>query len=121
MKYKIWDKVEDLVTPIGTIQTPEQVFAECPYARVGKYIICNDEINKAVFMPFSQTKEIYRNMIEERKLHHPGCTCPSITDDMTDQEVCDAISHFETEHLIPEPTASERIAAAMEFQNILAL
>jgi hypothetical protein len=57
-------------------------------------------------MEFTQTKETYKALGVE------------ITDDMTDQEVLDAISYFEENPPTPEPSAEERIAAAMEYQNL---
>jgi hypothetical protein len=57
-------------------------------------------------MEFTQTKEAYKALGVE------------ITDDMTDQEVLDAISYFEENPPEPEPSAEERIAAAMEYQNL---
>ena len=71
-----------------------------------KYIICDSPISLGVFMEFTQTKESYKAM---------GVP---ITDTMTDQEVLDAISYFEENPPIPEPSADERIAAAMEYQNL---
>lgn len=111
MKYKIWDKKETLITPIGEILTAEDVMNRYPVARLDnmKFIICDAPITMGVFMEFEQTKQTYKQL---------GVP---ITDDMTDQEVLDAISYFEENPPIPEPTAEERIAAAMEFQNLLSM
>ena len=111
MKYKIWNKQDNLITPIGEVLTPQQVFERYPAARIEgiKYIIADQPINMAVFMEFEATKEHYK------RLGVP------ITDDMTDQEVLDAISYWEENPSAPEPTAEERIAAALEFQNIMML
>ena len=111
MKYKIWNKQDNLITPIGEVLTPQQVFERYPAAAINgiKYIICDAPINMAVFMEFEATKEHYK------RLGVP------ITDDMTDQEVLDAISYWEENPPAPEPTAEERIAAALEFQNIMML
>lgn len=109
MKYKIWNKQDNLITPIGEVLTPEQVFERYPAARIEgiKYIIADQPINMAVFMEFEATKEHYK------RLGVP------ITDDMTDQEVLDAISYWEENPPAPEPTVEERIAAALEFQNLI--
>ncbi len=111
MKYKIWNKTDSLVTPTGKILTPQQVFEQYPAARIDgmKYIIADQPISMAVFMEFEATKAFYKQL---------GVP---ITDDMTDQEVLDAISAWEENPPAPEPTAEERIAAALEFQNLTSL
>jgi hypothetical protein len=109
MKYKIWNKQDNLITPIGEVLTPQQVFERYPAAAVSsiKYIICDAPINMGVFMEFEATKEYYKRL---------GV---SITDTMTDQEVLDVISAWEENLPVPAPTSEERIAAALEFQNLL--
>lgn len=119
--YKIWNKTDILYTPSGTMFTPEQVFAKTPLAQVGKFIICDAPINMGVFMEFEQSKLVYKKLIEERKAVSEDSTCPAITDEMTDDAVCSAIYLFETEVLAAPVTAEERIAAAMEFQNLMTL
>lgn len=111
MKYKIWNKTDSLVTPTGKILTPQQVFEQYPSAGLEgmKYIIADQPISMAVFMEFEATKAFYKQL---------GVP---ITDDMTDQEVLDAISAWEENPPAPEPTAEERIAAALEFQNLTSL
>lgn len=109
MKYKIWDKQEDLITPIGEVLTKEEVFERYPMARLEnmKFIICDAPINMGVFMEFEQTKESYKQMGAE------------ITDGMTDQEILDAITAFENKPQEAMPTPEERIASAMEFQSMM--
>ena len=108
MKYKIWNKQDSLVTPIGEVLTAEEVMNRYPASRIedSKWIICDSFYSLGVFMEFTQTKEAYKALGVE------------ITDDMTDQEVLDAISYFEENPPAPEPSAEERIAAAMEYQNL---
>ena len=109
MKYKIWNKQETLVTPIGEVLTAEQVMAKYPMSALPnfKFIICDAPITLGVFMEFEQTKQMYK-----------GMGVP-ITDTMTDQEVLDAITYFEEHPAEPEPTSDERIAAAMEYDNLM--
>ena len=109
MKYKIWDKSENLVTPTGKVLTPQEVFLQYPAAAIEgmKYIIADQPINMAVFMEFESTKNAYKQM---------GAP---ITDDMTDQEVLDAITYFEEHPPEPAPTPEERIAASLELQSML--
>ena len=110
-KYKIWDRETSLVTPIGEVLTPGEVFARYPASGLAnmKYIICDAPISMGVFMEFEATKEHYK------RLGAP------ITDDMTDQEVLDAISYWEEHPPEPAPTAEERIAAMLEFQSMMML
>jgi hypothetical protein len=105
MKYKIWNKTDNLYTPAGTMFTPAQIKEQYPLAFVPgiKYIICDAPINMGVFMEFVQTKDIYKNM---------GA---AITDTMTDQEVLNAITAFETKPQDTSPSVEERTAAALEF------
>ena len=109
MKYKIWNKAETLITPIGEVLTKEQVFERYPMSALEgfKFVICDSPISLGVFMELEQTKQAYK-----------GMGVP-ITDTMTDQEVLDAITYFEENPPIPEPTADERIAAAMEYDNLM--
>ena len=109
MRYKIWNKTDTLVTPIGEVLTAEQVIAKYPMADLPnmKFVICDAPISLGVFMEFEQTKAMYKQM---------GVP---ITDTMTDQEMLDAISWFEENPAEPEPTADERIAAAMEYDNLM--
>jgi hypothetical protein len=119
--YKIWNKTDNLYTPAGTMFTPEQVFEETPLSQTQPYIICDAPVNMGVFMELEGTREVYKKLIEERKLSYPESTCPAITSAMTGEEVCAAIYLFEMEVLAPPVSAEERIAAAMEFQNLMSL
>lgn len=111
MRYKVWDKQETLVTPIGEVLTADQVKAKFPMAALPnfEFIICDAPISMGVFMELEQTKSHYKNLGVE------------ITEGMTGQEVCDAITQFEEIKPVPEPSAEERIAASLEFQNMLSL
>jgi hypothetical protein len=105
MKYKIWNKTDDLFTPSGEKFTAAQVLQKYPLAAVPgvKFIICDAPINMGVFMEFTQTKQAYKNM---------GA---NITDGLTDQQVLDAITAFEEHPPVGEPSVEERTAAALEF------
>jgi hypothetical protein len=109
MKYKIWNKQDDLITPIGEVLTKEDVFDRYPMARLEnmKFIVCDAPISMGVFMEFEQTKEQYKQM---------GAP---IEEGMTDQEVLDAITYFEENPPELEPTAEERIASMLEFQVMM--
>lgn len=111
MKYKIWDGQETLVTPIGEVLTPEAVRAKYPVATIPgmKFIIADSPIQLQVWDEFTGIKEMYKKL---------GA---GITDEMTDQEVLDAVSAFQETPVEAEPTAEERIAAALEFQSLMML
>lgn len=108
-KYKIWNKQDPLVTPIGEVLTAEQVKAKYPASALPnmKYIICDAPISMGVFMEF-----------EAAKAHYKALGVP-ITEEMTDQEVLDAISYWEENPPAPKPTPEERMAAALEFQAMM--
>lgn len=111
MKYKIWNGTDTLITPVGEVLSAEQVKAKYPASAIAgmKYVICDAPISLGVFMEFEQTKATYKQM---------GVP---ITDGMTDQQVLDAISYFEENPPAPQPSAEERMAAALEFQSMMLL
>jgi hypothetical protein len=111
MKYKIWNGTDTLITPVGEVLSAEQVKAKYPASAIAgmKYVICDAPISLGVFMEFEQTKATYKQM---------GAP---ITDGMTDQQVLDAISYFEENPPAPQPSAEERMAAALEFQSMMLL
>lgn len=110
-KYKIWDKQTTLVTPTGEVLAAEQVKAKYPASALPtmKYVICDAPISMGVFMEFTATKE-----------HYKALGVP-ITEEMTDQQVLDAISCWEDNPPAPQPTPEERMAAAMEFQAMMTI
>ena len=128
MKYKIWNKQDNLITPVGEVLSPQQVYKKFPASQLTgiDYIVLDSPISMGVFMQYDQTFNIYRNMICER----------AITDDMTEDEIAEvyadydaqsvdeflhALEYFEDNPIEQEATAEERIAAALEMANILAL
>ena len=128
MKYKIWDKKESLVTPIGEVLTPEQVFERYPMAQLPQidFIIIDGAISLGVFMEFTQTKDVYESRIIEmastpEMLESEIQVLKDEYNACNKQEVLDLISFMEENPPIPEPKVTERIASALEFQNLLAL
>lgn len=115
-RYKIWDKQEDIYT-LGTVDGKSRWTAEeyigqfAPWAEnpAVKVIVGGGAINGTVFMELGATVEHYRRM---------GA---AITDGMSDAEVLAAIEDFEDNPPRGEPSAEERIAAAMEFQVMSSL
>ena len=128
MKYKIWNNTDNLVTPIGEILTPAKFKAKYPMAGIPgmNFIVLDSPISMGVFMEFEQTKATYKKMIVDMaKL--PEMSKLELTkieseyDTQTDKEILELISYFDDNQPEPESTAEERIAAALEFQNLLAL
>ena len=123
-RYKIWDKVTPIVTPGVDLHTGKQVWqpqeyidAHAQWASIPdvKVIITNGVINGGVFMEFGSTVEFYKKQ---------GA---NITDEMSDEEVLQVIEDFEdnppASELLENETdlLLERVAAALEFSNILNL
>lgn len=109
-RYQIWDKVSPVITPIGEVLTPEQWIDRYPVASALKTVVAGGELNGAFFGIFSSMVDMYGKA---------GCDFSACE---TDQDYLDAIEAFEDEMNKPStaPTAEERIAAAMEYQNALA-
>lgn len=116
-RYKIWNKTDDIYT-LGKDANGRNHWSAQEYIAENaawaanpavKVIVGAGAINGTVFMEFSNTVECYKRM---------GA---AITDGMTDDEVLAAIEAFEDNPPQAEPTAEERIAAAMEFQNAMSM
>lgn len=111
MKYKIWDKKTNVITPSGKIFTPEEWIAQHPAAGVLKTVCSGGELNGSFFGVYSDMVEMYRK---------DGC---DFTGAETDEEKLEAIEKFEDErnNMEPMPDANERIAAALEYQVMASL
>ena len=111
-RYAIWDKVSPIFTPSGAVFTAEQWIDKYPIAGFDSVtIVCAaGELNGGFFGTLTGMKEMYEN---------EGCDFSTCT---TDEEVLDAIEAFEDEMNAPseEASAEERIAAALEYQNLMA-
>lgn len=114
-RYKIWDKTSDIYT-LGQDKNGNNhwtadayIKSHAPWAANPnvKIIVGGGAINGTVFMEFDSTIDFYKKQ---------GVI---ITDDMTDEEILAAIEDFEDNPPVSdEPTAEERIAAALEYQNL---
>ena len=127
-RYAIWDKKSPVITPIGEVLTAEQWMNRYPVARVESVsIVCAaGEINGGFFATLGQMVQTYEAM---------GCDFSACT---TPEEKIEAIEAFdeakEAEARAAEEEArakaeaeaqaerevTERIAAAMEYQNAIA-
>jgi hypothetical protein len=114
-RYKIWNKVDGIYTP-GSVDgkshfTAQEWITKYPWADIPgvKAIIGGGKINGTVMMEFDATVDFYKKQ---------GA---AIEDGMTDEQVLQAIEDFEDNPPVIEqpPSAEERIAAALEFNNVL--
>ena len=114
-RYTIWDKKSPVITPIGEVLSPEQWIERYPIAGLDSItVICaQGEVNGAYFGTLGQMKQMYENNGADFS------TCA------TNEEVLEAIEAFEDAQAelaaqgSDESTPEERIAAALEYQNIL--
>ena len=115
-RYAIWDKQTTIITPIFEVFTPEQWMERYPVAKLDSVtVICSaGEINGGFFGTMNQMVQIYENQ---------GCDFSTCT---TDEEKFNTIEQFEDarEEAIQidsqAHSAEERIASALEYQNLMA-
>lgn len=116
-KYQIWNRHDKVITPSGEVFTPEQWIAKHPMAGIEslKTVISGNTINGSLFYEFTD----FVNRALKAGCDFTGC--------VSDQDCLDAIESFEEEQAAlamaaaEEPTAEERIAAALELQNLMAM
>lgn len=124
-KYAIWNKKDNILTPIGEVLTPEQWIERYPIAGVENItVLCAaGEINGAFFGTLGSMVEMY----EKEGADFSACT--------TDEEKLAVIETFDEEREQAEKEASTNalaneeltatslasIAASMEYQNMLTL
>ena len=112
-RYAIWDKTSPIITPIGEVLTAEQWIARYPVASVPSItVVCGaGDINGAFFGVLSQMVTMYEAQGAD------------FSDATTDIEKLEVIEAFEDAQNAPDPTptAEERIAAALEFQNLTSM
>jgi hypothetical protein len=102
MRYKLWNKTDPLITPIGEVFEAEKYIAEkCPMAALPsvKIVVADAVINCSVFMEFSAMKAHYAAL----GVDFSGAE--------TDQDVLDAITAFE-EAPPKEPEPSDEVLMA---------
>lgn len=118
-KYKLWDKQSPIYT-LGRDENGKMIWdaqeyidTHAPWAAnpAVKIIVADGPINGMVFMDFWNVK----NRAIESGLEIP--------EGFTDEEVLGLLENWEDINNLPDqtPTAQERIAAAMEYQNLLTM
>ena len=113
-RYAIWDKTSPIITPIGEVLTAQDWIDRYPVAALNNIVVvCSaGEINGGFFGTLGQMIQIYEAQ---------GCDFSEAT---TDIEKLEAIEAFEDAMNAPpedtgESSAEERIAAALEYNNLL--
>lgn len=116
-RYAIWNKTDPIITPIGEVLTAEQWIARYPVAGVESItVVCAaGEVNGAFFGTLGQMVQLYESQ---------GC---DFSDCTTAEDRLNAIEAFEDAQneaasaASSDPTAEERIAAALEYQIMASL
>lgn len=118
-RYAIWDKVSDIYTPAGPKLTAEEWITKYGW------------INAPGVVPIVAAGPINGALIDELGQMKARCVQRGATfdDSLTDQQLLDAIEAFEdqrneeakaaAQEAANTPSADERIAAAMEYANLL--
>ena len=105
-RYAIWNKQDQVITPVGEVLSAEQWIARYPVAGISsvKVVCAAGEINGAFFGTLGQMKLNYENMGAD----FSAC--------VTDEDVLQVIEEFEDAANAPstEPSTEERTATALE-------
>ena len=111
-RYAIWNKQDPIITPIGEVLSAEQWIARYPVAGVSSItVVCGaGEINGSFFGTLGQMVQMY----EAQGADFSVC--------VSDEDKLQVIEDFEDAMNAPstDPSAEERIAAALEYQNMMA-
>lgn len=108
-KYQFWDKQSDLYTPSGkkfAARAYIDQYAGWADNPAAKCVISRGAINCGVFMEFGAMKAGYVSQ---------GMVIP---EGSTDEEILDLMEAWEDREIEEVVTAEERIAAALEYQNL---
>jgi len=103
IKYEIYDGTKTYLYPNGVLATPEKIEKDFPGVTIFPHVI---EVNGNVFQAVYELESIknLRNIPEEYSI---------------EEALLGLNSAFEAaQNYVPEPSAEERIAAALEFQNL---
>lgn len=111
MKYAIWNKEDPVFTPSGDEFTAEQWKERYKWAKIptAKCVMSAGVFNGGFMAELEQFRNFYMKQ---------GAP---ITADMSDEEVLAEAEAWDDRVVEEEATAEERIAAALEFQNLNSL
>ena len=112
-RYAIWNKQDPIITPVGEVLSSAQWVDRYPVAGIPSItVVCAaGEVNGGFFGTLGQMEQLYAAQ---------GCDLSACA---TAEEKLAAIEAFEDALNAPstEPTADERIAAALEYQVMASL
>ena len=102
-KYQVWNKTDNIITPIGEVLSPAQWIERYPVANTLDIVISGGTINGSFFAVYNAFVDTYEKM---------GCDFSGC---VTQQDYLDAIEAFENQP-VPEPGVPDetRIADALE-------
>lgn len=105
MRYQIWNKTDNIITPSGAQFTATEWADKYPWSKLPgvKMVITAWPINGGAAIEFDAF------VAAAKRQGVP------ISDGMTDNEILAAIENFESNPPDPGPTVEERTAAALEF------
>lgn len=118
-KYQIWDKISNVYTPSGNMYTAEEWINKYKWISIPGMVpvMSAGNINGAMIADLASMK---KNAIAQ------GCV---IEEGLSDEQVLEAIEAWEEQRAAEAkaaaqeaantPTTEERIAAALEYQNLL--
>ena len=118
-RYQIWDKVSNVYTPSGNMYTAEEWINKYKWINIPGMVpvMSAGNINGAMIADLASMK---KNAIAQ------GCV---FEEGLTDEQVLETIESWEDERAAEAkaaaaeaantPTTEERIAAALEYQNLL--
>lgn len=102
-RYKIWDKSEQIITPVGEVLSAEEWMERHPISKIFDIIISGGAINGSVCMEYNQTIDIHKRM----GVDFSNCE--------TQQDYLDAIEAWEdAQSKITVISDQTRIADALE-------
>lgn len=103
-RYQIWNKEDDIITPIGEVLKPQDWLERYPMGKILDLVIGGGTINGAVCNEYTSMVDLYASM---------GC---DFTGCITKQDHLDAIEAFEDEQNAKAGgvTDQTRIADALE-------
>ena len=101
-KYQIWNKTDNVITPIGEVLSPEQWIERFPMAKTLDIVIGGGTINGSVCMEYTSMIDMYTKM----GVDFSNCE--------TKQDCLDAIEAFEDAPPTPMVNDEQRIADALE-------
>lgn len=107
IKLEKYTGAKTYMTPIGTLATPESVAAETPAVAHFTFVVETD--------PRGEVMRSFENLSVLRGINN-------LDEALTDDEAIAAIEAIRNAPPPePEPSAEERIAAAMEYQNLMSM